>query len=71
MDFKDKELQELIETLLHYESKPPAIVVPDWWVERESAEHPEYFRFNADGTMTWCGYIVYTYGDRIKYENSN
>ena len=70
MDFNDKELQELIETLLHYESKPPAIVVPRWWLHQEAAEHPERFSVSndEDRTMTWCGYIVYSYGDR--YESS-
>lgn len=64
MDFNDKELQELIESLLHYEPKPLAIVMPQWWVEKESAAHPNNFIFHDDGTMTWCGYIVYSYGDR-------
>ena len=66
-DFNDKELQELIEALLHYDPKPPTIVMPHWWLEEEAAEHPERFQTSND-ELTWCGYIVYSYGDR--YESS-
>jgi hypothetical protein len=44
----------------------PFIIMPQWWVEKESAAHPNDFIFRDDGTMTWCGYIVYTYGDRYE-----
>ena len=64
-DFNDKELQELIEVVLHYDPKPPTIVVPRWWLEGEAAEHPERFQTSNDG-LTWCGYIVYSYGDRYE-----
>jgi hypothetical protein len=39
------------------------IIMPQWWVEKESAAHPNDFIFRDDGTITWCGYIVYTYGE--------
>ena len=67
-DFNDKELQELIEMLLHYDPKPPTIVMPRWWLHQEVAEHPERFSVSndEDKTMTWCGYIVYTFGDRYE-----
>ena len=42
------------------------IVMPQWWIEKESAAHPNDFIFHDDGTITWCGYIVYTYGDRYE-----
>lgn len=66
MDFKNKELQEQIEALLYCDPKPPAIVVPRWWLERESAARPNDFIFRDDGTIIWCGYIVHTYGDRYE-----
>lgn len=44
----------------------PCIIMPQWWVEKESAAHPNDFIFRDDGTITWCGYIVYTYGDRYE-----
>ena len=67
-DFNNKELQELIETLLHYEPKPPTIVMPRRWLDQEVAEHPERFSVSEDGdkTMMWCGYIVYSFGDRYE-----
>ena len=45
---------------------PPYIIMPQWWVEQESAARPNDFIFRDDGTITWCGYIVYTYGDRYE-----
>ena len=67
-DFNDKELQELIEAVLHYDPKPLTIAVPRWWLHQEAAEYPERFSISndEDRTMTWCGYIVYTYGDRYE-----
>lgn len=48
---------------------PPCILMPKWWAEEEMAAHPERFSVanDEDMTTTWCGYILYTYGDR--YEN--
>lgn len=67
--FSKEKLEELIELVLNYNPKPPSIVVPNWLLEQESKEHPERFGISndEDRTMTWCGYIVYTYGDR--YDN--
>ena len=64
-----EDIQQIREIIL----RPPSsyrsfIVMPQWWVEEESAAHPEYFRFYDNGTITWCGYTVYIYGDR--YENN-
>lgn len=67
--FSKEKLEELIELVLNDNPKPPSIVVPSWLLEQESREHPERFSISNDGddTLTWCGYIVYTYGD--KYGN--
>ena len=68
--FSKEKLEELIELVLNYNPKPPSIVVPNWLLDQESKEHPERFGISndEDRTMTWCGYIIYTYGDR--YENN-
>ena len=52
----------------HLSSSPPCILKPKWWAEEEIATHPERFNVanNEDMTTTWCGYIVYTYGDRYE-----
>lgn len=54
---------EVIDKVKNYVPSSPYIVMPQWWVEKEVAAHPEYFRFYDDGTITWCGYAVYSYGD--------
>lgn len=68
--FTKEKLEELMELVLNYNPKPPPIIVPNWLLEQEIAEHPERFSVSndEDKTMTWCGYTVYTYGDR--YENN-
>ena len=65
-----EKLEELMELVLNYSPKPPSIIVPNRLLEQEIAEHPERFSVSNDGdkTITWCGYIVYSYGDR--YENN-
>jgi hypothetical protein len=60
------EMLKAIDKAKNHLPSPPYILMPQWWVEEESAAHPEYFRFHDDGTITWCGYIVYTYGDRYE-----
>lgn len=65
----NEDIQQIREIIL----RPPSsyhsfIVMPQWWVEKESAARPNNFIFHDDGTITWCGYTVYTYGDR--YESS-
>jgi hypothetical protein len=64
--FTKEKLEELMELVLNYTPRPPYIITPQWWVEEESAAHPNDFIFHDDGTITWCGYIVYTYGDRYE-----
>lgn len=68
--FSKEKLEELIELVLNYSPRPPSIIVPNWLLEQEIAEHPERFWFSNDDdkTITWCGYVVYIYGDR--YESS-
>ena len=68
--FSKEKLEELIELVLNYSPKPPSIIVPNRLLEQEIAEHPERFSVSndEDRTITWYGYIVYTYGDR--YENN-
>ena len=65
-----EKLEELMELVLNYSPKPPSIIVPNWLLEQENKEHPERFGVSndEDRTITWCGYIVYSYGDR--YENN-
>jgi hypothetical protein len=65
----NEDIQQIKEIML----RPPSsyrsfIVMPQWLAEKESAAHSNNFIFYNDGTMTWCGYIVYIYGDR--YESS-
>ena len=64
--FLEEKLKEAINRTKNHSPFSLYIVMPQWWIEEESAAHPEYFRFDADGTMTWCGYIVYSYGDRYE-----
>ena len=66
--FSKEKLEELMGLVLNYNPKPPSIIVPNWLLEQEIAEHPECFGASNDGdrAMTWCGYIVYTYGDRYE-----
>lgn len=68
--FSKEKLEELIELVLNYKPKPPSIIVPNWLLEQEIAEHPERFWVSNDNdkTITWCGYIVYTYGARYDEE---
>ena len=65
-----EKLEELMKLVLNNSPKPPSIIVPNWLLEQEIAEHPERFGVSndEDRTITWCGYILYTYGDR--YENN-
>lgn len=63
--WKSEILNTIDKTKNHLPSSP-YIVMPQWWVEKESAVHPNDFIFHDDGTITWCGYIVYTYGDRYE-----
>ena len=66
--FSKEKLDELIDLVFHYKPKPPTITMPRWWLHQEAAEHPERFSVSndEDRTMTWCGYIVYTFGDRYE-----
>lgn len=66
--FSKEKFEELIELVLNYSPKPPSIIVPNWLLKQEIAEHPERFCVSndEDRTMTWCGYIVYSYGDRYE-----
>ena len=57
---------EAIDKVGNHLPSPLYIVMPRWWLEKEAAEHPEYFKFRDDGTIIWCGYIVYSYGDRYE-----
>lgn len=68
--FTKEKLEELMELVLNYKPRPPSIIVPGWLLEQENKEHPERFSVSndEDRTMTWGGYIVYSYGDR--YENN-
>ena len=63
--FSKEKLEELIELVLNYIPKSLSIVVPNWLLEQEGKEHPERFSI-SNGTLTWCGYIVYTYGDNYE-----
>ena len=69
--FSKEKLEEVSELLLNYSFKPPYIIVPNWLLEQESKEHPERFGVanDEDRTMTWCGYIVYTYGGYVNGPN--
>jgi hypothetical protein len=66
--FSKEKLEELIKLVLNYSPKPPSIIVPNRLLEQEIAEHPERFSVSndEDRTTTWCGYVVYTYGDRYE-----
>lgn len=57
---------EVIDKIKNYFPSSPYIAMPQWWVEKESAVHPNDFIFHDDGTITWCGYVVYSYGDRYE-----
>ena len=69
MEKFSKENKELTELILNDNPKPQFIIVPNWLLEQEIAEHPERFWVSNDNdkTITWCGYVVYTYG--TKYDN--
>lgn len=64
------EILKAIDEAKNYLPSPPCILMPKWWVAEEMAAHPERFSVtnDEDMTTTWCGYILYTYGD--KYESS-
>lgn len=64
------EILKAIDEAKNYLLSPPCILMPKWWVAEEMATHPERFSIanDEDMTTTWCGYILYTYGDR--YESS-
>lgn len=66
----EEKLKEAINKAKNHLPSPPYILMPKWWVEEEAAAHPERFSIanDEDMTTTWCGYILYTYGDR--YENN-
>lgn len=69
-EFTEEKLKEAINKAKnHLSSSPPCILMPKWWAEEEIATHPERFKVtnDEDMTTTWCGYILYTYGDR--YDN--
>ena len=62
-----EDIQQIKEIMLRpLSSYRSFIVMPQWWLEKESAVHPNDFIFHNDGTITWCGYIVYSYGDRYE-----
>lgn len=67
-EFTEEKLQELVELVRNYRPSTPYVIMPKWWVEEEMAAHPERFGISndEDRTMTWCGYTVYTYGDRYE-----
>lgn len=69
--FSKEKLEEVSKILLNYSLKQPYIVVPNWLLEQESKEHPERFGVanDEDRTMTWCGYILYTYGGYLNGSN--
>ena len=63
----NKDIQQVKEIMLRMPSSYHyLIVMPQWWVEKESAINSNDFIFHDDDTITWRGYNVYTYGD--KYE---
>ena len=64
------EILKALDKAKNYLHSPPCILMPKWWVAEEMAAHSERFSIanDEDMTTTWCGYIVYTYGD--KYESS-
>ena len=64
--FTKEKLEEAINKAKNHLPSPPYVLMPQWWVEKESATHPNDFIFYEDGTITWCGYIVYSYGDRYE-----
>ena len=66
--FSKEKLEELIKLVQNYNPKPPSVIIPHKLLEQEIAEHPERFSVSndEDSTMTWCGYIVYSYGDRYE-----
>ena len=61
---------EVIDKVKNHFPSSQYIVMPQWWLEKESAAHPEYFRFYDDGTIIWRGYIVYSYGDIYEMHNA-
>ena len=68
--FSKEKLEELIKLVQNYNPKPPSVIIPHKLLEQEIAEHPERFWFfnDNDKTITWCGYVVYTYGTRYDEE---
>ena len=65
-NFFSSEILKSINKAKNHIPSPPYIVMPQWWVKEESAACPNNFIFHNDSTVTWCGYIVYTYGDRYE-----
>ncbi len=61
--FTQEALQKLIEQVCDYQ---PSIIVPRQLLAEEVANHPERLKCNKDGTFTWCGYAVYTFGERYE-----
>ena len=68
-DLFNYEILKAIDKAKSHLPSPPCILMPKWWVEGEIVAHPERFCFFNDEnrTITWCGYIVYTYEDRYEY----
>ena len=64
--FTQEALQKLIEQVRDYQPSPEYIVVPRQLLAEEVANHPERLKCNKDGTFTWCGYAVYTFGERYE-----
>ena len=66
--FIEEKFKEAIDKTKNHLISPPYILMPKWWVEGEITAHPERFCiFNDENrTTTWCGYIVYIYGDRYE-----
>lgn len=64
LEFSEENLQKLIKTIYDYHPNPP-FIMPRWWAAQEVATHPERFSVSndEDRTTTWCGLILYTYGD--------
>ena len=63
----NEDIQQLRKLMLRPSSSyRSSIIMPQWWIEKESAAHPNDFLFYEDGTITWCGYVVYRYGDRYE-----
>lgn len=66
----EAKLREAVERAQNHLPSLPYILMPKWWAEEEIAAHSERFRVanDEDMTTTWCGYILYTYGD--EYESN-